>query len=145
MKALIQRVSSASVEVAGETIGAIDRGILVFLGLDKGDDEVIAERMLDKVLAYRLFADSEGRMNRSVADINGGVLLVSQFTLAADTDKVLRPGFSSALPPEPARRLYDFILQRLRQCHESVAAGAFGADMQVTLCNDGPVTFMLEL
>ena len=145
MKALIQRVSSASVEVAGETIGAIDRGILVFLGLDKGDDEVIAERMLDKVLAYRLFADSEGRMNRSVADINGGVLLVSQFTLAADTDKGLRPGFSSALPPEPARRLYDFILQRLRQCHESVAAGAFGADMQVTLCNDGPVTFMLEL
>jgi D-tyrosyl-tRNA(Tyr) deacylase len=145
MKALIQRVSSASVDVAGETIGAIDRGILLLLGLDKGDDEVIAERMLDKVLAYRMFADSEGRMNRSVSDINGGVLLVSQFTLAADTRKGLRPGFSSALPPEQARALYDCILQRLRQRHDNVAAGAFGADMQVSLCNDGPVTFMLEL
>ena len=145
MKALIQRVSSAWVDVAGETVGKIDGGILVLLGLDKGDDKATVERMLDKVLAYRLFADAQGRMNCSVTDINGGVLLVSQFTLSADTRKGLRPGFSSAMPPVEAEPLYDFTLQRLRQRHARVAAGAFGADMQVSLCNDGPVTFMLEL
>ncbi len=145
MKALIQRVSSAWVDVAGETVGKIDGGILVLLGLDKGDDKATVERMLDKVLAYRLFADAQGRMNCSVTDINGGVLLVSQFTLSADTRKGLRPGFSSAMPPVEAEPLYDFALQRLRQRHARVAAGSFGADMQVSLCNDGPVTFMLEL
>ncbi|PLW69075.1 D-aminoacyl-tRNA deacylase [Pseudohalioglobus lutimaris] len=145
MKALIQRVRSARVDVAGETVGKIDGGILVLLGLDKGDDKATVERMLDKVLAYRLFADAQGRMNCSVTDINGGVLLVSQFTLSAGTRKGLRPGFSSAMPPVEAEQLYDFTLQRLRQRHARVAAGAFGADMQVSLCNDGPVTFMLEL
>lgn len=145
MKALVQRVSSARVEVAAETVGEISAGMLVFLGLDKHDDEAVAERMLDKLLAYRMFADADGRMNCSVADVNGGVLLVSQFTLSADTRKGLRPGFSQALPSEQAEPLYDFMLQRLQQRHPKVAAGCFGADMQVSLCNDGPVTFMLDL
>ena len=145
MKALLQRVSRASVTVAGEVVGEIDRGLLVLLGLDQGDDDALAERMLDKLLAYRVFPDEEGRMNRSVADINGGILLVSQFTLSADTRKGLRPSFSSALPPGDAEPLYQRTLASLRQRHERVAAGEFGADMQVSLVNDGPVTFLLEL
>lgn len=145
MKALIQRVSRASVTVADEQVGAIERGLLVFLGLDKGDDEARAERMIEKLLAYRLFPDAQGRMNCSVSDIDGGVLLVSQFTLAADTRKGLRPSFSSALAPEQAEPLYDFTLARLRKAWPRVAAGRFGADMQVSLVNDGPVTFLLEL
>ena len=145
MKALLQRVSSASVDVAGERIGEIDQGLLVLLGLDKGDDESAARRMVDKLLAYRLFADDEGRMNCSVRDIDGGVLLVSQFTLSADTRKGLRPSFSSALPPEQAGVLYGELLEALRERHQPVAAGVFGADMQVSLCNDGPVTFLLEV
>lgn len=145
MKALLQRVSSASVEVAGRRVGAIEQGLLVFLGLDRTDDADTAERMLDKLLAYRVFADDVGRMNRSVAEIGGGVLLVSQFTLSADTRKGLRPSFSSAMPPEQAQALYDHTLERLRARHAPVAAGEFGADMQVSLVNDGPVTFLLEL
>jgi len=144
MRMLLQRVSSASVEVAGECVGRIDRGLLVFLGLDQGDDRAVAERMLDKLLAYRVFADAGGRMNRSVVDVGGGVLVVSQFTLSADTGRGLRPSFSSAMPPAEARALYDDTLARLRQRHAPVAAGAFGADMQVALVNDGPVTFILE-
>ena len=145
MKALLQRVSRASVAVAGETVGAIDAGLLVLLGLDRGDDMAVAERMLDKLLAYRLFNDWQGRMNRSVREVGGGVLLVSQFTLSADTRKGLRPGFSRALPPTEAEQLYAAMLGRLRDKHSPVAAGVFGADMQVSLINDGPVTFLLEL
>lgn len=145
MKALLQRVSSARVEIDGETVGAIDRGLLVLLGLDKGDDLALGQRLLDKLLAYRVFPDDDGRMNRSVADIDGGVLLVSQFTLSADTRKGLRPSFTSALPPGEAQQLYDQLLQALRDRHDRVAAGRFGADMQVSLTNDGPVTFLLEL
>lgn len=144
MRALLQRVSSARVDVEGDTVGAIGPGLLVLIGLDKGDDEAAAARMLDKLLAYRVFSDSEGRMNLSVTDTGGGVLLVSQFTLSADTRKGLRPSFSSAMPPAEAERLFGHILEQLRERHADVASGVFGADMQVTLTNDGPVTFLLE-
>lgn len=145
MKALIQRVSTARVEVGGETVGQIDAGLLVLLGLDKGDDVTVAAKMLDKLLAYRVFGDEQGRMNCSVAEVGGGVLLVSQFTLSADTRKGLRPGFSSAMPPAEAEVLYRQTLDMLCDRHPVVAAGRFGAHMQVSLTNDGPVTFMLEL
>ncbi|TGD72611.1 D-tyrosyl-tRNA(Tyr) deacylase [Mangrovimicrobium sediminis] len=145
MKALLQRVTGARVEVDGESVGAIDTGLLVLLGLDKDDDEAGAARLLDKLLAYRVFPDDSGRMNRSVADIGGGVLLVSQFTLSADTAKGLRPSFSSAMPPAQAEALYSRICEMLRERHPAVAFGRFGADMQVSLVNDGPVTFLLEV
>lgn len=145
MKALLQRVSHASVEIQGDLVGEIEQGILVLLGLDREDDRSVADRMLDKLLAYRVFPDDAGRMNRSVEDIAGGVLLVSQFTLSADTSRGLRPGFSSAMPPADAQRLYDYMLDQLRARHRAVAAGIFGADMQVNLTNDGPVTFLLEV
>ena len=145
MKALIQRVSQASVSVDGDLVGSIEAGLLVLLGLDKGDDREIADRMLDKLLAYRVFGDDQGKMNCGVADVGGGVLLVSQFTLSADTRKGLRPSFSSALPPGEAEPLYERTLASLRERHDKVAAGQFGADMQVALVNDGPVTFLLEL
>jgi D-aminoacyl-tRNA deacylase len=145
MKALLQRVSTASVSVGGALVGEIDAGLLVLLGLDKGDSEEVAQRMLDKLLAYRVFPDDEGRMNRSVSDTGGGVLLVSQFTLSADTRKGLRPSFSSALPPAEAETLYDYTLAELARRHPMAAAGRFGADMQVSLVNDGPVTFLLEI
>jgi len=144
VKALLQRVSCASVTVSGELVGEIGGGLLVLLGLDQGDDEPAADRMLDRILAYRVFADGDGRMNLSVADVNGGVLLVSQFTLSADTGRGLRPGFSRALAPAQAEVLYAYMLQGLRRRHALVAAGVFGADMQVSLTNDGPVTFLLE-
>jgi D-aminoacyl-tRNA deacylase len=144
VKALLQRVSSASVSVAGECVGEIGAGLLVLLGLDRGDDRAGAERMLERILAYRMFPDGGGRMNRSVTDINGGVLLVSQFTLSADTGRGLRPGFSGAMAPQEARPLYEFVLAELQRRHSPVAAGLFGADMQVSLTNDGPVTFLLE-
>ena len=130
--------------VDARCVGEIEQGLLVFLGLDKDDDRLAADRMVEKLLAYRVFADAEGRMNCSVADVGGGVLLVSQFTLSADTRKGLRPSFSSAMPPAEAVQLYDYFLARLRQRHPAVAAGEFGADMQVSLVNDGPVTFLLE-
>lgn len=144
MRVLLQRVSHASVRVDDACVGEIGPGLLVFLGLDRADDEALARRMLDKVLAYRMFSDADGRMNHSVVQAGGGVLLVSQFTLSADTGKGLRPGFSEALAPDAARPLYDLTLQRLRAMHQPVAAGVFGADMQVSLTNDGPVTFLLE-
>jgi D-tyrosyl-tRNA(Tyr) deacylase len=145
MKALLQRVSRASVTVNAECVGEIEEGLLVLLGLDQGDDRVAADSMLDKLLAYRLFADGQGRMNCSVADVNGGVLLVSQFTLSADTRKGLRPSFSSAMSPDEAAHLYDYMLSQLQCRHPRVAAGVFGADMQVSLVNEGPVTFLLEV
>ncbi len=144
MRALLQRVSCASVHVAGECVGEIGQGLLVLLGLDKGDDRAAADRMLDKLLAYRVFPDDVGRMNCSVEDVGGGVLLVSQFTLSADTRKGLRPSFSTAMPPDAAEQLYNYALGQLRGRHPQVAAGIFGADMQVSLTNDGPVTFLLE-
>jgi D-tyrosyl-tRNA(Tyr) deacylase len=145
VKALLQRVSRASVAVNAKCVGEIEQGLLVLLGLDKGDDQPAADRMVEKLLAYRVFADGEGRMNCSVADVGRGVLLVSQFTLSADTRKGLRPSFSSAMPPAEAEQLYDYFLSQLRHRHPCVAAGEFGADMQVSLVNDGPVTFLLEI
>lgn len=145
MRALIQRVSQASVAIQGKTVGAIDRGLLVLLGVQRGDSPAVADKMIDKLLAYRVFSDAEGKMNLSVQAVRGGILLVSQFTLAADTRKGLRPGFSTAAAPADAERLYDYTLAQLRTKHETVACGMFGADMQVGLVNDGPVTFMLEI
>jgi D-aminoacyl-tRNA deacylase len=144
MKALLQRVSCASVRVEGVCVGEIGAGLLVLLGLDRGDDRVVADRLLARLLAYRVFADEQGRMNRSVVDVAGGVLLVSQFTLSADTRKGLRPSFSGALAPAEAEPLYDYMLAALHRLHEPVAGGVFGAAMQVSLVNDGPVTFLLE-
>lgn len=144
MKALLQRVSSARVEVAGEVVGQIDQGLLVLVGVQPGDDQPLAEKMLQRLLDYRVFADDQGRMNRSLRDIAGGLLLVSQFTLAADTRKGLRPGFSTAAAPAEAEALFNWMLARAKECHAPVASGRFGADMQVHLVNDGPVTILLE-
>lgn len=144
MLALIQRVSEARVEVGGELVGAIGPGLLVFLGVEKDDSEANADRLLRKVLAYRVFADGEGKMNLGLAEIGGGLLLVSQFTLAADTGKGLRPSFSSAKPPAEAERLYDYVVAQAHALHADVASGRFAADMQVSLVNDGPVTFLLR-
>ena len=144
MIGLLQRVTRASVSVEGECIGEIGRGILVLVGVQKGDDEKRAERLLERLLGYRVFPDREGRMNLSLRDIGGGLLLVPQFTLAADTRKGTRAGFSTAAPPEEGRRLFAHLLDAARQAHGEVASGRFGADMQVALVNDGPVTFWLE-
>lgn len=144
MKGLLQRVSQARVEVGGEIVGAIDRGLLVLVGVEPQDDRASADRLLHKLLNYRVFPDAEGRMNCSVQDIQGGLLLVSQFTLAADTRKGLRPGFSTAAPPQQAEELFDYLLAQARQGWPQVATGRFGADMQVHLVNDGPVTILLE-
>ncbi|MCX2979825.1 D-tyrosyl-tRNA(Tyr) deacylase [Halieaceae bacterium IMCC14734] len=145
MKALLQRVSRASVEVDAKPVGSIDTGLLVLLGLEQGDSLANGRRLLDKLLDYRVFPDAQERMNLSVRDVSGGVLLVSQFTLAASTRKGLRPSFSAAMPPAEAEVLYVQLLDLLRELHPVVSAGVFGADMQVSLTNDGPVTFLLEV
>lgn len=145
MKALLQRVRHARVEVDQEVVGQIDQGLLVFLGVEKGDDQAAMEKLITRILAYRVFADQAGKMNRSLTDIAGGLLLVSQFTLAADTRKGLRPGFSTAAPPDQAESLFDHGVAFAREKHAVVAAGVFGADMQISLLNDGPVTFLLEV
>ena len=144
MIALLQRVKSARVTVEEQSIGEIGRGLLVFVGVQKGDTEQRASRLLERVLGYRVFPDQDDRMNLSVTDIRGGLLLVSQFTLAADTSKGMRPGFSTAAPPEEGERLYDYFVQLAANKHAVVESGAFGADMQVALVNDGPVTIWLE-
>ncbi|MDR5866391.1 D-aminoacyl-tRNA deacylase [Halomonas koreensis] len=144
MKALIQRVRQASVTVDGRETGAIDHGLLAFIGVERDDDEVQAERLLHKLLHYRVFSDPEGKMNRNLQQAEGGLLLVSQFTLAADTRKGMRPSFSSAAPPAEGQRLFDHLVARARAAWPGVATGEFGADMQVALINDGPVTFLLE-
>ena len=144
MLGLIQRVKRAAVEVDGKTVGAIEQGILLLLGVEKTDTEASADKLLDKVLAYRIFADQDNKMNCNVQQINGGVLVVSQFTLAADTRKGLRPSFSSAASPVQAEQLYDYFVAHLRERHPQVATGTFAANMQVGLLNDGPVTFMLQ-
>lgn len=144
MKGLIQRVSHAQVVVDGEVVGAIEQGLLLLLGVEQADTEQQADKLLHKVLNYRIFADEQGKMNLSVKDIGGGLLVVSQFTLAADTKKGLRPSFSSAANPVLAEQLYQYFVMQARQQHNQVATGIFAADMEVSLCNDGPVTFMLE-
>lgn len=147
MIALIQRVSSSHVEVANKRIAEIGQGLLVLLGIEKNDSEENADRLIKKVLAYRVFSDSEGRMNLSVSDVGGGLLIVSQFTLAADTGSGLRPGFSTAKAPQEAEILYHYFVEQAEKQHGQhgkVAKGEFGADMQVSLVNDGPVTFLLK-
>ena len=144
MQGLIQRVSSASVSVDSQIVGQINQGILLLLGVQKLDSEETADKLLQKVLNYRIFSDSQGKMNLSLRDIGGGLLVISQFTLAADTKKGLRPSFSSAAPPQQAEALYEYFLARANEHHCTVSNGVFGADMQVSLCNDGPVTFNLQ-
>ncbi len=144
MIALIQRVSSAQVSVAGEVIGSIGRGILVLLGVAREDDASRAQRLVERVLGYRIFPDTADKMNLSVQDIAGGVLVVSQFTLVADTKKGARPSFSSGADPVLGEQLYESFIGHLRARHAQVATGRFGADMQVALVNDGPVTFILN-
>lgn len=144
MIALLQRVSTAEVLVDGERIAEVGDGLLVFVGVRRDDTEAKAERLAERVLGYRMFADGEGRMNRSVADTGGGVLAVPQFTLPADTRKGTRPGFSTGAHPEAARKLFDRFVASLQARHPEVRTGRFGARMQVRLRNEGPVTFWLE-
>ena len=144
MIALIQRVSHAEVRVGERLAGAIGTGVLALIGVRRGDDTAAADRLLERILTYRIFPDTDGRMNLGLRDIQGGLLLVPQFTLAADTRKGTRAGFSTAAPPDEARRLFDHLLERARAVHAPVASGEFGARMHVSLTNDGPVTFWLE-
>lgn len=145
MIALLQRVSQASVVVDGAQIGAIGHGLMVLVCAEKGDTEKQADGLLAKLLAYRVFADEAGKMNRSVADVAGGLLLVPQFTLAADTNSGTRPSFTPAAAPADGRRLFEHVVQRARERHPVVETGQFGADMKVSLTNDGPVTFWLQV
>ena len=145
MQALIQRVSQASVHVGGELVGAIDQGLLVLVCAERGDDEAVADRLLAKPLKLRIFADDAGKMNRSVQDVAGGLLIVSQFTLAADCSGGNRPSFTAAAAPADGRRLYEHVVAQARALHPTVATGSFGADMQVALVNDGPVTIPLRM
>jgi D-tyrosyl-tRNA(Tyr) deacylase len=145
MIGLLQRVARASVTVDGAVIGAIDRGLLVLLCAEKGDTEREADLLLSKLLGYRVFPDDAGKMNRSLADIEGGLLLVPQFTLAADTRSGTRPSFSPAAAPADGLRLFEHAVRRARERHAIVETGKFGADMQVALVNDGPVTFWLRI
>jgi D-tyrosyl-tRNA(Tyr) deacylase len=145
MIALLQRVSHASVVVDGALIGAIDAGLLVLVCAEKGDTEKEADALLAKLLAYRVFNDAAGKMNRSVTDIRGALLLVPQFTLAADTNSGTRPSFSPAASAQDGLRLFEHMVRRARASHAQVATGQFGADMKVSLTNDGPVTFWLQI
>ena len=145
MKALIQRVASSQVEVDGKTVGKIDKGLLVFLGLEKKDNELIADKMMSKIISYRVFPDENQKMNLSLKDIKGDVLIISQFTLAADTKNGTRAGFSTALPPIEAENLYNYFIDKIKESNLKIQSGIFGADMKVSLLNDGPVTFMLEV
>lgn len=144
MIALIQRVSEAQVRIEGEVVGAIARGLLALIGVRAGDQEADVERTLERLLTYRVFADERGRMNLALPEVLGGLLLVPQFTLAADTNRGTRAGFSTAAAPDEARRLYALLVERARSSYPIVSSGVFGADMQVALVNDGPVTFWLE-
>lgn len=145
MRGLIQRVQHANVVVDGETVGEIGPGLLLLLGVEKDDDQARADKLLDKVLKYRIFSDDDGKMNLGLKDAGGGLLVVSQFTLVADTRKGLRPGFSSGASPEHGEKMYDYFVRRAKELHPEVATGSFGADMKVSLLNDGPVTFILEV
>ena len=145
MKAVLQRVSEARVTVEGEVIGAIGQGLLVLLCAERGDTEAVADKLLAKMLKLRIFADEAGKMNRSLQDIGGGLLLVSQFTLAADTSGGNRPSFGQAAAPDEGRRLYDYFVAQARAAHPVVQTGRFAADMQVQLVNDGPVTIPMQM
>lgn len=145
MIGLLQRVTSAKVVVDGAPIGAIGSGLLVFIGVERSDTEAHALRLLERLLGYRVFPDHDGRMNKNVAEIGGGLLLVPQFTLAADTRKGMRPSFTPAAAPEHSKLLFHYLAQQAQNQHRPVATGCFGADMQVHLVNDGPVTFLLKV
>ncbi len=145
MIGLLQRVAEASVCVGGETVGEIERGLMVLLGVEKGDTEAQADRLLERLLGYRVFPDENDKMNLSLRDIDGGLLLVPQFTLPADTRKGTRPSFTPAAPPAEGQRMFDYLVARARRAHPMVETGRFGADMQVSLINDGPVTFWLQV
>ena len=145
MKALIQRVSSSQVEVEGNVVGKINKGLLVLIGIEKQDIEIDADKMINKVLSYRVFPDENQKMNLSLNDISGDILLVSQFTLAADTKNGTRAGFSTAMPPNDAKNLYNYFVEKTRAFNLKTECGIFGADMSVSLINDGPVTFLLEV
>jgi D-tyrosyl-tRNA(Tyr) deacylase len=144
MIGLIQRVSRADVQVESQTVGAIGRGILALIGVRRGDSDAAADRLLERLLTYRVFSDEQGKMNLSLRDTEGGLLLVPQFTLAADTHKGTRAGFSTAAPPEEALALFTYLVKKATATHPAVATGIFGANMQVSLVNDGPVAFWLE-
>ncbi|GJM13304.1 MAG: D-aminoacyl-tRNA deacylase [Pseudohongiella sp.] len=145
MIALIQRVNWAQVHIDYSLHSDIGQGLLALIGIEKEDDDKLAQKLLEKILAYRVFSDSEGKMNLDLKDIGGDLMLVSQFTLAAETEKGLRPGFSSAKPPAEAEVIYDNLIKAAQDRHEFVRSGKFGADMQVSLENDGPVTFILKV
>ena len=145
MIGLIQRVASAQVAVGEEIVGRIGRGVLLLLAVQRGDSETTADRLLERVLGYRIFPDADGRMNLSLLEVRGELLIVSQFTLAADTRKGMRAGFSKAATPAEGERLYEYFLERARGCGLTVGAGTYGAHMEVSLTNDGPVTFWLEV
>lgn len=144
MISVVQRVTRAEVSVSGDTIGRIGPGLLALVAIEKGDTGTIAERLAERLLNYRIFSDGAGRMNLSLKQTGGGILLVSQFTLAADTGKGLRPSFTPAADPESARDIFESMLKYLSAQHAEVATGRFGADMQISLVNDGPVTFILR-
>lgn len=145
MIGLLQRVAQAEVRVDTNVVGAIQTGLLVLIGVERNDAEAQADRLLERLLTYRVFPDDEGRMNRSIQDVGGGLLLVPQFTLAADTRKGTRPGFSPAAEPAEGKKLFDYLVRRARTQHRAVETGEFGAHMQVSLTNDGPVTFWLQV
>ncbi len=145
MIGLLQRVTQTQVEVEGKIIGAIETGLLVLVGVEHGDTEVQADRLLERLLGYRVFEDAEGKMNLSLKDINGGLLLVPQFTLPADTKKGMRPSFTPSAPPEQGERLFHHLLAKAQITHSKVASGRFGTHMRVSLTNDGPVTFWLRV
>ncbi|KEQ19514.1 D-aminoacyl-tRNA deacylase [Endozoicomonas numazuensis] len=145
MRGLIQRVQFADVKVDGKTVGEIGEGLLLLLGVEKDDDQAKADKLLDKVLKYRVFSDQDGKMNLGLKETGGGLLVVSQFTLVADTRKGLRPGFSSGASPDHGEKMYNYFVGCAQTLHHDVATGRFGADMKVSLLNDGPVTFNLEV
>ena len=144
MKALLQRVGSSKVEVEGRVVGQINKGLLVFIGIEKKDDIISSDKMIKKILSYRVFSDSDDKMNLSIGDTNGDLLIISQFTLAADTKNGTRAGFSTAMPPTDAENLYNYFLEKTKSMATVTESGIFGADMKVSLVNDGPVTFLLE-
>lgn len=144
MLIVIQRVTQARVDVNHETVGKIDQGLMILCGFEPNDTEQTVNKMLEKSINYRVFNDEQDKMNLSLKEVNGGLLLVPQFTLMAETQKGLRPSFSNAAPPELGRQLFDYLITRASQLHPKTQSGCFGADMQVHLCNDGPVTFLLR-
>lgn len=145
MIGLLQRVTEAHVTVGGTTIGEISAGLMVLVGIERSDTEQEADRLLERLLTYRVFADEYGRMNLGLSTVGGGLLLVPQFTLVADTSKGLRPGFAAAASPDHAQQLFNYLCDQARACYHRVACGEFGTDMQVSLVNDGPVTFSLRV